>query len=88
MKTTENGVNTPFIISWPGHIPSNSNCDALIDFSDMLPTFAQLAGTSLEKEYEYDGVSFVEVLKNPLSPSLENGYCQWALILELVPVTE
>ena len=35
----------------------------------MLPTFAQLAGTSLEKEYEYDGVSFVEVLKNPLSPS-------------------
>ena len=69
MKTTENGVNTPFIISWPGHIPSNSNCDALIDFSDMLPTFAQLAGTSLEKEYEYDGVSFVEVLKNPLSPS-------------------
>ena len=69
MKTTENGVNTTFIISWPGHILSNSNCDALIDFSDMLPTFAQLAGTSLEKEYEYDGVSFVEVLKNPLSPS-------------------
>ena len=69
MKTTENGINTPFIVSWPGHISSNTSSDALIDFSDMLPTFAELAGASLEKGYEYDGISFLNVLKNPSSPS-------------------
>ena len=69
MKTTENGINTPFIVSWPGHISSNTSSDALIDFSDMLPTFAELAGASLEKGYEYDGISFLNILKNPSSPS-------------------
>ena len=47
----------------------NTFSDALIDFSDMLPTFAELAGASLENGYEYDGISFLNILKNPSSPS-------------------
>ena len=72
MKTTENGVNMPFIVSWPGHIPDNKKSDALIDFSDLLPTFAELADAELEEGYTYDGISFVSSLLNPKKNTSRN----------------
>lgn len=62
MKTTENGINMPFIVSWPGHVPAGLKSDALLDFSDILPTFAELADAQLESGYIYDGISFTDVL--------------------------
>ena len=55
---SENGVNAPFIINAPGIVPEGITSDALIDFSDLLPTFCDLAQTSPDKKYEYDGISF------------------------------
>ena len=55
---SENGVNAPFIINAPGIVPEGVTSDALIDFSDLLPTLCDLAQTSPDKEYEYDGISF------------------------------
>ena len=55
---SENGVNAPFIINAPGIVPEGITSDALIDFSDLLPTLCDLAQTSPDKEYEYDGISF------------------------------
>jgi len=60
-KTTENGVNTPFIVSQPGVVPAGASSDALLDFSDMMPTFADIAGGTLDAKYEYDGVSLKDV---------------------------
>ena len=48
MKTTENGVNAPFIVSCPGLVPQGKVSDALIDFADMHLTFADLAGAAPE----------------------------------------
>lgn len=59
---TENGVNEPFIVNWPGVINSGLKTDALIDFSDLLPTFADLGGAELPKKYNYDGRSFKSVI--------------------------
>ncbi len=59
---TENGVNEPFIVNWPGTIKPGVKTDALIDFSDILPTFADLAGAELPKKYKYDGKSFKDLL--------------------------
>jgi len=56
-KTTENGVNAPFIVSCPGTVPSGVVCDELVDFTDMLPTFADFASAKLPKEYTFDGYS-------------------------------
>jgi arylsulfatase A-like enzyme len=59
---TENGVNEPFIVNWPGKTPSGVKTNALVDFSDLLPTFADLAGSDLPKEYQYDGKSFKDLI--------------------------
>ena len=62
MKTTENGINAPFIVSCPGLVAEGIESNALVDFTDMLPTFCDLAGGKLESGYSYDGYSSVEVL--------------------------
>ena len=59
---TQNGVNEPFIVNWPGTISAGTKSDALIDFSDILPTFADLGRTELPKKYIYDGKSFKDIL--------------------------
>ena len=59
---TQNGVNEPFIVNWPGTISAGAKSDALIDFSDILPTFADLGCTELPKKYIYDGKSFKDIL--------------------------
>lgn len=61
-KTTENGVNTPFIGSCPGLIPQGQVSDALVDFTDMHATFADFAGATPNPAYRYDGHSLKDVL--------------------------
>lgn len=58
---TEGGIRVPFIARWPGIVPANQVSDEIIAFQDMLPTFAELAGTSSPENI--DGVSIVKPLK-------------------------
>ena len=58
----ETGINMPFIVRWPGHITPNSITDELIDFTDIIPTGAEIVGESIPEEAELQGVSFLEVL--------------------------
>ncbi len=44
MKTSENGINAPFIVNWPGTISEGIVTDALVDFTDMYPTVLEMAG--------------------------------------------
>jgi arylsulfatase A-like enzyme len=60
--TTENGVNAPFIVSCPGLVPAGVVSEALVDFTDMLPTFVDLAGGKPDPDFDYDGVSFKDVM--------------------------
>jgi len=68
-KTIESGISAPFIVSWPGIIKPNRISDALIDFTDLFPTFLDLAGVKPQREltiddksYKIDGYSFKDVL--------------------------
>ena len=63
MKTSENGINAPFIVNWPGTISEGIVTDALVDFTDMLPTFCELAGAQMDKNYTYDGISFAPLIQ-------------------------
>ena len=72
---TENGVNEPFIVNWPGTVKPGVKTDALIDFSDILPTLADLAGAELPKKYKYDGKSFKDLLIGEKNHSLK----EWIL---------
>lgn len=62
LKTTELGVNLPFIVNSPKLVPQGVVTDALVDISDLLPTFAELGGASLPTEYIFDGSSFAPLI--------------------------
>jgi len=58
---TEGGIRVPFIARWPGTVPKNQVTDEVIAFQDMLPTFADLAKTSVPQNI--DGISVTTALK-------------------------
>ncbi|MCA8999642.1 MAG: sulfatase-like hydrolase/transferase, partial [Planctomycetaceae bacterium] len=60
-KTLENGTCEPFIVNGPGLVPEGKTSPALSDFTDLLPTFAELAGAELPEGYEFDGHSLASV---------------------------
>lgn len=62
MHLTENGLNAPFIVNCPGIVPSGVVTDALVDFTDLLPTFCDLAGVEKDRNFTYDGHSFAPLI--------------------------
>ena len=58
----ECGSLVPTIANWPGVIASGKVDDVLIDSSDILPTFADLAGAKLPTKKAIDGRSFLPQL--------------------------
>jgi len=57
-KLTDGGTRVPLIANWPGRIDAGSTTDALVDFSDFLPTLAALAEVDLPAEPQLNGHSF------------------------------
>ncbi len=68
--TTRRGTHVPFFVSWPGNLPVTGDYDGLLDFSDIYPTLAEIAGVDISNE-TIDGVSFAPVLKGDLSGTKE-----------------
>jgi len=56
-STRDAGTHVPFIANWPGRVTSGRVSPALVDFTDLLPTFAELAGVELPGERVLDGHS-------------------------------
>jgi arylsulfatase A-like enzyme len=71
-RTTENGINGPFIVSCPGLVPTGKSNNTLCDVTDLLPTFAALGGAELPSKYVFDGQSFAQVIlgKTEVGPRL------------------
>ena len=62
--TTPNaGTHVPMIASWPARIKEGVVNRDLIDFSDMLPTLAELAGAEIPTDRPIDGRSFAPQLR-------------------------
>ncbi len=59
---TDWGTRVPTIANWPRVIPAGSVDNSLIDFSDLLPTFAELSGGELPSNVSLDGNSFAGLL--------------------------
>ncbi|MEN8115518.1 MAG: sulfatase [Bacteroidota bacterium] len=66
-KTTswEGGQRVPFIVKWPAGIPAGTICNKLGCAIDILPSFAEIAGTPLP-ELKIDGTSIIELWKGNL----------------------
>ena len=61
-RPTDGGTRVPLLASWPGSVEAGRVSDALIDFTDFLPSLAEVAGAAVPDDREIDGRSFVPVL--------------------------
>ena len=52
------GTHVPLIAYWPGTIAPGKENDALIDFTDFLPTLLEAAGRMISEDLTADGLSF------------------------------
>ena len=78
---TENGTRMPFIVNGPGRVPKGVASDALTDFSDVLPTFAELTGADLPVGEVFDGRSIAPVILDRDA----SGPKQWILSMGYGP---
>ncbi|VGO20846.1 sulfatase family protein [Pontiella sulfatireligans] len=65
---TINGTEVPCIISWPAGIEKGVVTEELIQNTDFVPTWFELAGVELPKGYKMDGVSMAPLFKDQMSP--------------------
>jgi len=68
----EPGVRAPFIVSCPGIVPVGVRTDALTDFTDILPTFAELGLAKLPGGVAIDGHSIASLLRGTASDSIRD----------------
>jgi arylsulfatase A len=73
---TDAGTRVPLIANWPGTIQPKQEVDDLIDFSDMLPTLAELAGARVPEGLDLDGHSFAGRLKGKGPGPREWVFCE------------
>ncbi|WP_442511872.1 sulfatase-like hydrolase/transferase [Novipirellula sp. SH528] len=74
------GTNVPMIANWPGTISPGQQVDDLVDFSDILPTFLDLAGVPLPANPKLDGVSFANRLRGQRASPRSFAYCEEAVL--------
>ena len=66
----QGGIGVPFIARWPGKIAAGKVDDrSMLSAVDLLPTFCEIAGVELPKNYTPDGVSQVAALMGNGSPT-------------------
>ncbi len=56
----DNGLQSAMIVRWPGKVKPNSTTSAMVDYSDITPTFVEAANG--KPANELDGKSFLPVL--------------------------
>lgn len=85
--TFNGGLRVPCIAYWKGTIPAGTICERLASNIDILPTFAQIAGTPLP-DHKIDGVSMVPLLKDPDTAPVRDALCLYYQNNSLEAVTD
>lgn len=77
-QTTEHGTHVPLIVSWKGTIKPGSVNASMVDFTDFLPTFRDIAGMKPAPKTEIqDGLSFYPQLKGDMSKKRDWVFCHY-----------
>jgi len=75
--TTRYGTNVPLIAFWKGVIKPGQTNENLIDFTDFLPTFLEVAAIKPPADAALDGLSFRKQLINEETPAREWVFCYY-----------
>ncbi len=73
--TDDRGTHVAFIANWPGTAPSGLVTDALVDFTDLMPTCADLAHAELPANTKIDGHSLAPLLRGEKFTPREWVFC-------------
>jgi arylsulfatase A-like enzyme len=68
------GTEVPCLIRWPAKIPAGVRCDELIQNTDFVPTWFDVAGLDPPAEYRVDGVSLAPLFENATQPIRQYVY--------------
>lgn len=77
-KTKDNGTHVPLIVNWPGNTPEGKVSQSLVDFSDMLPTIADIAGIEVPRRWGVDGISFASEVQGGEASPRDWIYCWYS----------
>ena len=72
----EGGARVPWIVNWKGVASAGRVLKDLVDVSDLLPTFAEVAGAKLPTGITYDGHSFAPQIRGQRGNPREWIYVQ------------
>ena len=71
----EGGAHVPLIANWPGVTPAGIVLDDMVDSTDFVPTFADIAGVKLPSDKVLDGHSIAPQLRGE-----KGAPCEWIFI--------
>jgi arylsulfatase A-like enzyme len=77
-EPVEYGTHVPLLAQWPGTIRAGSLDSGLVDFTDFLPTLAEVAGARVPDGLPLDGQSFLHRLRGKPGPEREWVFCHYA----------
>lgn len=72
----EGGIHVPFVLSWPGVLPSGATYDQPISALDLAPTFMKLAGETATPTV-YSGVDLLPYLTQKMGKNKPHEALQW-----------
>jgi arylsulfatase A-like enzyme len=76
-RPTDAGTHVPFLAQWKGHIPAGTVNQDLIDFTDVLPTLAEITGSKLPAGATIDGRSFAPQLRGQKGKPRDWIFCHY-----------
>ena len=74
----DNGTHVALVASWPGVIKPKQVSQALVDFTDFVPTLAAVGKTTVPAGFVTDGHSFVDVLRGESQGEREWVFCHYS----------
>lgn len=72
----QRGTEVPCIMRWPNGMPSGVQCDALVQNTDFVPTWFDVAGAKVPEGYKMDGVSIAPLFRDPEADVREYVYAE------------
>lgn len=74
----DGGIRVPMILRWPDGIDAGGRrIDDMVHFSDWFPTLAALAGVTVPKKLELDGVDISPLLRGEKGKTCTKRFWQW-----------